>query len=161
MESNAARTDPQKVLEEMERERKEMEEMFSIKAGEETALREKEVLREMQRLMEEEMQREMLRRQYEAGRKDIINNALIVDMENDKAVDAVLQSKGKQQAELIGNLLEDEKYQREAFTALFVQQDSRHKEITQQVEQIQSELASLTMIEMTKKDLKVCNLLVL
>ena len=77
------------------------------------------------------------------------------DLENDKAVDAVLHSKGKQQQELISNLIDDEKYQREAFTALFMKQDGRHKEITNQVEQIQNELAKLTVIEMTKKDLKV------
>ena len=45
-------------------------------------------------------------------------------MKNDQAVNAVLQSKGKHQQELIGNLLEDEKYQREAFTALFMKQVS-------------------------------------
>ncbi len=67
----------------------------------------------------------------------------------------VLAAKGKQQSELISNLLEDEKYQREAFSALFLKQDVRHKEISQQVEHIQNELASLTMVEMTKKDLKV------
>ena len=36
--------DSQKVLEDMERERKEMEEMFTIKAGEVEKLREKDVL---------------------------------------------------------------------------------------------------------------------
>ena len=155
MKSNTRNSDPQKFLEEMEKERKEMEAAFAIKAGEETKLREQEVLKEMQRVMQEELKREQVRRQYEAGRKDIINTALTNDLENDRAVDAVLESKGKQQQELISNLLEDEKYQREVFTTMFVQQDSRHKEISQQVEQIQNELANLTMIEMTKKDLKM------
>lgn len=77
------------------------------------------------------------------------------DMESEKAVEHVLNVKGQQQKELIGNLLEDEKYQREAFATLYMRQDARHKEICSQVEQIQSELASLTMVEMTKKDLKV------
>ena len=67
-----------------------------------------------------------------------------------------MASKGQHQKELIGNLLDDEKCQRNAFATLFTKQDTRHKEITSQVEQIQSELASLTMVEMTKKDLKVC-----
>lgn len=66
-----------------------------------------------------------------------------------------MASKGQHQKELIGNLLDDEKCQRNAFATLFTKQDTRHKEITSQVEQIQSELASLTMVEMTKKDLKV------
>ena len=77
------------------------------------------------------------------------------DIENDKAIERELASKGQHQKELIGNLLADEKCQRNAFATLFTKQDTRHKEITSQVEQIQSELASLTMVEMTKKDLKV------
>ena len=77
------------------------------------------------------------------------------ELENDKDIEDVLAAKGKQQAELINGLLEDEKYQREAFTALFLKQDSRNKEITEHVEQIQQELASLSMVEMTKKSLKV------
>ena len=77
------------------------------------------------------------------------------DIENDQAIERELASKGQHQKELIGNLLDDEKCQRNAFATLFTKQDTRHKEITSQVEQIQSELASLTMVEMTKKDLKV------
>ena len=77
------------------------------------------------------------------------------DNENDKAIDDVLQSKGKHQAELINGLLEDEKYQREAFKTMFLAQDARNKEISSQVESIQQELASLTMVEMTKTNLKV------
>ncbi len=56
---------------------------------------------------------------------------------------------------LISNLLEDEKYQRDAFAAQLIKQDSRHKQICSQVEQIHNELASLTMVEMTKRDLQV------
>ena len=73
---------------------------------------------------------------------------------NDAALDSILDSKGKHQQDLISDLLADEKYQREAFTAMFVKEDQRHKEICTQVEQIQAELANLTVIEMTKKDLK-------
>ena len=76
-------------------------------------------------------------------------------MESDIALEKVLAAKGQAQQELIGDLLEDEKYQREAFRSLFVKEDSRHAELCSQVEQIQSQLASLTMVEMTKKDLKV------
>lgn len=155
MKTQKAQNDPQKVLEEMERERREMEEMFTIKADEVERLREKDVLRAMQSVMQEEMRREMLRTQYEQGRKDAINSALSRDIESDMALEKVLATKGQQQQELIGNLLEDEKYQREAFRSLFMKEDARHSELCMQVEQIQSQLASLTMVEMTKKDLKV------
>lgn len=44
MIAQKAQNDPQKVLEEMERERREMEEMFTIRAGEADKLREQDVL---------------------------------------------------------------------------------------------------------------------
>ena len=46
MAANARQKDPAKVLEDMERERREMEERFTIKAGEAEKLREQEVLSE-------------------------------------------------------------------------------------------------------------------
>ena len=67
----------------------------------------------------------------------------------------MLATKGKRQQELISNLLEDEKYQRDAFTSLLIKEDARHREISQQVEAIQNELAQLSMVEMTKKEHKV------
>eukprot|EP00095_Tigriopus_kingsejongensis_P011741 maker-scaffold613_size124221-snap-gene-0.33 protein:Tk11741 transcript:maker-scaffold613_size124221-snap-gene-0.33-mRNA-1 annotation:"e3 ubiquitin-protein ligase lrsam1-like" len=155
MTFNLRHSDPHRVLEELEKERHEMEERFTIKAGEAEKLREQDIKKEMQRLFAEEMRRERMFRQYEDGKQEVVNNAMTVDLENDKALDQVLSSKGKHQQELISNLLEDEKYQREAFSALFLKQDARHKLITSQVEQIQNELASLTIVEMTKKDLKM------
>ena len=59
---------------------------------------------------------------------------------------------------MINGLLEDEKYQREAFKAMFLAQDARNKEISAQVESIQQELASLSMVEMTKTNMKVIKL---
>ena len=44
MKTQKAQNDPQRVLEEMEKERREMEEMFTIKADEVEKLREKDVL---------------------------------------------------------------------------------------------------------------------
>lgn len=43
MASNSRSSDPLKVLEEIERERREMEEMFTIKAGMAEKLREQEI----------------------------------------------------------------------------------------------------------------------
>merc|ERR1712226_1449625 len=80
---------PQEILREMEAERKQMEEQFTIRAGEADKLREQDVLRAMQSVMAEEMRREILRCQYEAGRMDVINNALSMDNECDRAVEEV------------------------------------------------------------------------
>ena len=75
-------------------------------------------------MMENELQKEMTRRQYEA-RQGIVQDALKSSLENDKAVESALMSKGKHQDELIGKLLEDEKYQREMFQSLLLNQDQR------------------------------------
>ena len=52
-------------------------------------------------------------------------------------------------------MLAEEKYQREAFQALLLQQDDRALEITEQMSRIQNELAALTSVEMKKRDMKV------
>ena len=77
-------------------------------------------------------------------------------LESDKAVEDVLASKGREKTALITKMLDDEKYQREAFQALLLQQDHKALEIGEQMSRIQNELASLTSVELKKKDLKVC-----
>jgi hypothetical protein len=52
-------------------------------------------------------------------------------------------------------MLEDEKYQREAFQTLLLRQDHRAGEIQDQMAMVQNELAALTMVEMKKRDMKV------
>jgi len=154
MDSNMRYSDPAKVMEALEADKKQMEDQFKIANGDIEKLKEKEVLRAMQMMMEEEMQKKATIKLYE-DRQGVIQSAMTSTLENDKAVEEVLSSKGKQQTELISKMLEDEKYQREAFQALLVQQDHRALEITDQLAMIQNELAALTMVEMKKRDMKV------
>ena len=65
-----------------------------------------------------------------------------------------MASKGREKTQLISKMLEDEKYQREAFQALLLQQDHRATEISEQMARIQNELASLTCVELKKRDMK-------
>ena len=196
MVANADRKkDPQELLREMEAERKEMEERFTIKAGEAERLREQEVLSKIMLVMfnkpplifmglyrgnaicnggrdakrtSQKRVRSWKTRCRQPHAEHVSKKWALAfktffpvifwfprDVENDRAVEGVLTAKGKQQQELISGLLENEKYQRDAFGALFMKQDTKNKEISLQVEQIQNELASLSMVEMTKKDLKV------
>ncbi|XP_023336476.1 E3 ubiquitin-protein ligase LRSAM1 isoform X2 [Eurytemora carolleeae] len=152
--SESRYSDPQKVMEALVKDKEEMEKLFTIHQQDVDKLKEKEVLRSMQQMMENELQKEMTRRQYEA-RQGIVQDALKSSLENDKAVESALTSKGKHQDELIGKLLEDEKYQREMFQSLLLNQDQRVQEISGQMDLIQKELATLTMVEMKKRDLKV------
>jgi len=154
MVSNMRYSDPTKVMEALEADKKHMEAQLTIVNGDAEKLKEKEVLRAMQMMMEEEMQKKATMKLYE-DRQGVIQSALTSTLESDKAVEEVLSSKGKQQTELISKMLEDEKYQREAFQALLLQQDHRATEISDQMAMIQNELAALTMVEMKKKDMKV------
>jgi len=150
--STSRYSDPKKVMEALEKEKREMQE--ALNKQDIKMLKEQEVLRSMQLMMEDELQKAATRRQYEQ-RQGIVQEALTSSLENDRAVEAVLRSKGEQQNTLIGKLLEDEKYQREAFSSLLLQQDSRSQEISEQMDRIQSELAALTIVEMKKRDMKV------
>jgi len=154
MESNQRFSDPSRVMEALEEDKKKLEEQFSISMGDAEKLREKDILLSMQMMMEEEVQKKATIKAYN-DRQFVIQSALTSTLENDKAVEDVLASKGKQKSELISKMLEDEKYQREAFQALLLQQDHRALEITEQMSRIQNELASLTFVEMKKRDMKV------
>eukprot|EP00092_Neocalanus_flemingeri_P028569 GFUD01031025.1.p1 GENE.GFUD01031025.1~~GFUD01031025.1.p1 ORF type:complete len:761 (-),score=260.52 GFUD01031025.1:320-2602(-) len=154
MDSNMRYSDPAKMMEALEADKKQLEDQFKIVNGDIEKLKETEVLRAMQMMMEEELQKKATIKLYEE-RQGVIRSALTSTLENDKAVEEVLSSKGKQQTELISKMLEDEKYQREAFQALLVQQDHRALEITDQMSMIQNELAALTVVEMKKRDMKV------
>lgn len=154
MDTNSRYSDPDRVMAALEEDRETMEKQFTIVQEDVERLKEKEVMRAMQMMMEEELQRKASKRQYEQ-RQDVIKHALTSTLENDKALEEVLEAKGKQQTELISKLLEDEKYQREAFQALLLQQDHHASEITDQMSKIQNELACLTIVEMKKRDLKV------
>lgn len=154
MYKNSSYSDPDKVKAALEEDRQAMEKQLTIIQEDVEKLKEKEVMRAMQMLMEEELQRKAAKKQYEE-RQDVVKHAMSSTLENDKAVEEVLAAKGKQQSDLIKTMLEDEKYQREAFQALLLQQDHRANEISDHMAQIQNELASLTMVELKKRDMKV------
>jgi len=147
-------SDPAKVMQALEEDKRAMEQQLQVVAGDAEKLREKEVMWAMKMMMEEEMAKKATLKRHEE-RQGVIRSALTSSLEDDRAVEEALASKGKQQEELIGKMLEEEKYQREAFQALLLQQDHRALEISDQLSKIQNELAALTTVEMQKRDMKV------
>merc|ERR1719228_2551150 len=127
MDTNMRYSDPAKLMEVLEMDKKQMEEQFTIVKGDIEKLKEKEVMCAMQMMLEEEMQKKATMKLYEE-RQGVIQSALTSTLENDKAVEEVLSHKGKNQAELISKMLEEEKYQREAFQVFLLQQDMRSQE---------------------------------
>lgn len=154
MESNQRFSDPAKMMRALEEDKKNLEKQFTILKGDAEKLREKDILRSMQLMMEEEMQKKATLQIYQ-NRQCVIQSAMTSTLESDKAVEDVLASKGREKTQLISKMLEDEKYQREAFQALLLQQDHRALEIGEQMARIQNELASLTCVELKKRDMKV------
>merc|ERR1711971_268006 len=154
MQDGAKLSDPAKVMAALEADRQAMEKQFTIVQGDVEKLKAAEVLRAMQEEMEAEIQRKATARQY-VERQGVVSQAMASTLENDKAVEEALAAKGKQQEEIISKMLEDEKYQREAFQTLLLRQDDRATEIQDQLAMVQNELAALTMVEMKKRDLKV------
>jgi len=154
MQDGAKLSDPAKVMAALEADRQAMEKQFTIVQGDVEKLKAAEVLRAMQEEMEAEIQRKATARQY-AERQGVVSQAMASTLENDKAVEEALAAKGKHQEEIISKMLEDEKYQREAFQTLLLRQDDRATEIQDQLAMVQNELAALTMVEMKKRDLKV------
>jgi len=154
MQDGAKLSDPAKVMAALEADRQAMEKQFTIVQGDVEKLKAAEVLRAMQEEMEAEIQRKATARQY-AERQGVVSQAMASTLENDKAVEEALAAKGKHQEEIISKMLEDEKYQREAFQTLLLRQDDRAAEIQDQLAMVQNELAALTMVEMKKRDMKV------
>eukprot|EP00092_Neocalanus_flemingeri_P020326 GFUD01022018.1.p1 GENE.GFUD01022018.1~~GFUD01022018.1.p1 ORF type:complete len:727 (+),score=197.16 GFUD01022018.1:67-2247(+) len=154
VESNQRYSDPGKIMGALEADKKQFEEQFRIARRDIEELKEKEVLRAMQMILEEELQKKATIKHYNE-RQVVIQSALTSNLDIDEAVAEVLSSKGKHQTEMIINMLQDEKYQREAFQALLLQKDDRAQEITDQLSMIQNELAALTVMEIEKKDMKV------
>lgn len=154
MESNQRFSDPSSVMKALEEDKKNLEKQFTILKGDAERLREADIRRSMQLMMEEEMQKKATIKIYQ-DRECVIQSAITSTLESDKAVEDVLASKGREKTALITKMLDDEKYQREAFQALLLQQDHKALEIGEQMSRIQNELASLTSVELKKKDLKV------
>merc|ERR1719283_162886 len=65
MASTSRYSDPAKVMEALEADKKQLEEQFKIVSGDVEKLKEKEVLRAMQMMMEEEMQKKATMKLYE------------------------------------------------------------------------------------------------
>ncbi|XP_067145481.1 E3 ubiquitin-protein ligase LRSAM1-like isoform X2 [Centruroides vittatus] len=140
------------LLELMERDRKENEELFSLKQEELESLRKKEVLNAMKDMLEAEEKQ----RQYEANRLEIKKQLHKGSMnDDDERIHSILSGREQDQMAMINELLEEEQYQKQAFEALQLQRDLKHIELTHHIKQIQKELTKLTTAELKKKDLKI------
>nr|CAD7586028.1 unnamed protein product [Timema genevievae] len=155
----------------LEQELKEEERLLNMRQEEYQSLRRKEVLSKtdnnhsldklgpkhngMEALLEEECRREAKLREYEEGRAEATRTLLSQEVETDKQLATLLLSQGQAQSELVGRLQKDEELQRAAVAALLERGDARSWALVHQVAVVESQLASLTALEMERKKLEM------
>nr|CAD7431954.1 unnamed protein product [Timema monikensis] len=139
----------------LEQELKEEDRLLNMRQEEYQSLRRKEVLNGMETLLEEECRREAKLREYEEGRAEATRTLLSQEVETDKQLATLLLSQGQAQSELVGRLQKDEELQRAAVAALLERGDARSWALVHQVAVVESQLASLTALEMERKKLEM------
>nr|CAD7193539.1 unnamed protein product [Timema douglasi] len=139
----------------LEQELKEEDRLLNMRQEEYQSLRRKEVLNGMEALLEEECRREAKLREYEEGRAEATRTLLSQEVETDKQLATLLFSQGQAQSELVGRLQKDEELQRAAVAALLERGDARSWALVHQVAVVESQLASLTALEMERKKLEM------
>ncbi|CAN7985602.1 unnamed protein product [Ixodes hexagonus] len=135
----------------LEQEQLEMEELFSCQQTETDFIRRKEILSSMAQVLQQEERQRLYRQERENMVKDIQEEEAVAD----RLLREAMTTKGKEQNELIGRILDEEQYQMQAFTALQIKHDFTHCHIMQQIRLVEKELKRLTEVELKKKDLKV------
>ncbi|XP_076346900.1 E3 ubiquitin-protein ligase LRSAM1-like isoform X2 [Tachypleus tridentatus] len=139
------------LLEAIEKEKQEIEELFSVKKEEQENLHKKYILESMTCLLrKEEKQRE-----NQANKQKVMKDMQESPYAADEKIQEILTSRDQDQQALLSELLKEEHYQKEAFKTLQLKRDERHNELTQRIKLIEKELAKLTGVELKKKDLKV------
>ncbi|XP_022248887.1 E3 ubiquitin-protein ligase LRSAM1-like isoform X2 [Limulus polyphemus] len=139
------------LLEALEKEKQEIEELFTVKKEEQENLHKKHILESMTDLLRNEEQQ----RESQANKQKVMKDMQESSFAADKKIEEILTSRDQDQQVLLSELLKEEHYQKEAFKTLQLKRDEKHNELTQRIKLIEKELTKLTGVELKKKDLKV------
>lgn len=135
----------------LEQEQLEMKELFNMQQQEIDTCRRKEVLRSMAEMLHQEEQQRL----YRQSRDSIVKGIQEEEAACDELLRGAVFSKSKQQDETIRRIIDEERYQMEAFKALQLRHDYMHCHLVQQIRLVEKELKKLTDIELKKQDFKV------
>lgn len=141
------------LLEEIDRERKEFEDLFMH--NESVVLYRKEVLEAMEQVLENQYREYQINLTYNLDRKEILAKTFSDVVDHDRRLYELQAQTTKEKKTLIAKLLEEEVYQKKAFAALLMKKDDEYWRLTEQVSIIENELANLTLLEVKKQDLKM------
>ncbi|XP_037284338.2 E3 ubiquitin-protein ligase LRSAM1 [Rhipicephalus microplus] len=135
----------------LEQEQHEMKELFSMQQQEIDSSRRREILRSMAEILHQEEQQ----RHYRQTRDSIVKGIQEEEAACDELLRGAIFSKTKQQDETLSRIIDEERYQMEAFKALQLRHDYTHRYLIQQIRLIEKELKKLTDVELKKRDFKV------
>nr|XP_022321142.1 E3 ubiquitin-protein ligase LRSAM1-like [Crassostrea virginica]XP_022321143.1 E3 ubiquitin-protein ligase LRSAM1-like [Crassostrea virginica]XP_022321144.1 E3 ubiquitin-protein ligase LRSAM1-like [Crassostrea virginica] len=151
MQEKARRTE--ELLELMEKERIEEEELFVVRSEELQNLRKQEVLRAMESVLQESDMFECLRSNYVNNKDQVLRQALHdEEISSQGQVASILNHKDLALTNMLDVLQKQEEFQKDAFEALQLQKDAKTQRIFQQINMIEEELASLTLVELQRKE---------
>ncbi|XP_071948893.1 uncharacterized protein [Antedon mediterranea] len=150
LEINEKARKQEALIEQLEKERMELEEIFKVATEEHASLRKQEIMDGINLILNESFTIEKLRIAYERNKEDIMRKAQSSENDAFERLGHMLNAKQVNQQSIVQELMKEEAFQREAFETLMVGRDARHKRLTGEIGLIEQQLADLTMFEMQK-----------
>lgn len=109
----------------------------------------------MEELLKEELLTEKKIEEYNKFRDCNAQSLLTLELRSNNHLASIVENQKQDREEMINQLRRDESLQKAALTALLERSDARSWSIVQQVHLIQSQLVTLTNIELERKKLEI------
>ncbi|CAG5082338.1 Similar to Lrsam1: E3 ubiquitin-protein ligase LRSAM1 (Mus musculus) [Cotesia congregata] len=139
----------------LEMENKEQLELLSQSHLDQSLCRTRETLLSMEELLKEELLTEKKIEEYNKFRDCNAQSLLTLELRSNNHLASIVKNQKQDREEMINQLRRDEGLQKAALTALLERSDARSWSIVQQVYLIQSQLVTLTNIELERKKLEI------
>ncbi|XP_022107745.1 E3 ubiquitin-protein ligase LRSAM1-like [Acanthaster planci] len=154
LEMNEKARKKEALLDQLEKERMELDATFSVIAEEHDFLRERDILDFMQVIVKENYELEQLRNTYDKHKENIRKKAEDSENEAFDQLSSHLQAKQLNNDAMVAELMKAEEFQRQAFEMLLLSKDAKHKRLTEEIYMLQQQLAEVTMAELEKRSVK-------
>ncbi|XP_015586050.1 E3 ubiquitin-protein ligase LRSAM1 isoform X2 [Cephus cinctus] len=135
----------------VEKEKREELQLLSLCHSEQFMLRTKDTLVAMEELLQEELLQEQKLEEYTKFRDYTAQSLLSLEVRNNDQLTQIVQGQERNRQDLVNRIRKDEALQKAAVAALLERSDARSWSIVQQVNLVQSQLATLTNIELERR----------
>jgi len=140
----------------MELENQERDALLSVRFGEQSDLRKKDVIAAMSQLLEQELS---VIHSYQDEKTESSRILLEDETKNNLLLNDVFQDYDKSRANIIEKINEDEEWQKSAVAALIAKSDARSWGLMEQIKIVESQIAAMTNYELDKKKISQGHLL--